>query len=462
MPTEHAAPTHPNARLSPPFSLEAEQAVLGSLMLDKRAFDRIADLVITQDFYRNEHQQVFKAIEQLTARSQPVDCLTVAEQMQSNDTLKQSGGESYIYELANNTPAAGNVVAYANIVHERAILRELIAVAGDINHNATQPNGEDSLVILDKAEQLVHQISERRSRGTGPVDMSSLMARTENKLQALSEQDGVITGLSTGFTDLDNMTGGLQESDLIIIAGRPSMGKTAFSMNIAEYAALQSDQPVLVFSMEMPAESLAMRMISSWGRIEQQKIRTGQLKDEDWPRVRAAMGALAESKLYIDDTPALTPTELRARARRLSREHNGMGLIVIDYMQLMTTGTQMENRATEISTISRNLKALAKELNTPVIALSQLNRSLENRPDKRPVMSDLRESGAIEQDADVIAFVYRDEVYNEESAHKGTAEIIIGKQRNGPIGKVRLTFMGKYTRFDNHTQNPIADAAGGF
>ena len=274
MPTEHPAPAHPNTRLSPPFSLEAEQAVLGSLMLDKRAFDRIADLVIAQDFYRNEHQQVFKAIEQLIARSEPVDCLTVTEQMHSNDTLKQSGGESYIYELANNTPAAGNVVAYANIVHERAILRELIAVAGDINHNATQPNGEDSLVILDKAEQLVHQISERRSRGTGPVDMSSLMAQTEKKMQALAEQDGIVTGLSSGFTDLDNMTGGLQESDLIIIAGRPSMGKTAFSMNIAEYAALQSDQPVLVFSMEMPAEALAMRMISSWGRIEQQKIRT--------------------------------------------------------------------------------------------------------------------------------------------------------------------------------------------
>src|SRR3989338_10622013 len=322
-----------------------------------------------------------------------------------------------------------------------------------MTNSVFNPDGRDSQALLDHAEQLVYKISEHQQRGAGPVSISSILAKATDRLDYLYHTKGALTGIPTGFSDFDHLTSGLQPGDMIVIAGRPSMGKTSFAMNIAEFAAIKQEKPVMVFSMEMPAEQLALRMISSLGRIDQHKVRTGQLADADWPRVASAVSMLSESKLYIDDTPALSPLELRTRARRVARKHGGLSLIVIDYLQLMTSPGSRENRTNEISEISRSLKGIAKEFNVPVIALSQLNRGLEQRTDKRPVMSDLRESGAIEQDADVIAFIYRDEVYNEDSPHKRTAEIIIRKQRNGPIGDFRLTFLGQYTRFENFASN---------
>lgn len=433
----------------PPHSQEAEQSVLGALMLDNRSWDHIADRINVQDFYRSDHQLIFEAMSYLVEQHKPLDVLTIAEALKARDQLIAVSGETYLYELAKNTPSAANIIAYADIVRERAILRQLIEVGTDITQDGFNPDGRDIKELLDKAEQRVFNIAESRVRGSGPVAIGPLLTKATDRIDKLYHSKQDITGLSYGFTDLDKLTSGLQAGDLIVVASRPSMGKTVFAMNVVEAVAIKSNIPVLVFSMEMPAESLVMRMLSSLGSIDQYKVRTGQLKDDDWPRITHAIGMLSETKLYIDDTPALTPGEIRSRTRRLAREHGGLGLIVIDYLQLMHVPGTKENRSTEISEISRSLKALAKELNIPIIALSQLNRSLEARTDKRPQMSDLRESGAIEQDGDLITFIYRDEVYHEDSPDKGKAEIIIAKHRNGPIGKVILTFRGQYTRFDN-------------
>ena len=437
----------------PPHSIEAEQAVLGGLMLENSAWDQIADVVSEDDFYRRDHRLIFRAITELAARSTPFDVITLSEQLAGINELDNTGGLAYLGGLAKNTPTAANIKAYATIVRERSILRQLIRTGTEIANNAFNPEGRDSAELLDHCEKLVFEIAERGARGKrGFVSIKDLLVKAVDRIETLFQLDNPITGIPTGFNDFDEMTSGLQKSDLIIVAGRPSMGKTTFAMNLAEHAAIKSGLPVAVFSMEMPGEQLAMRMMSSLGRIDQHRLRTGRLDDDDWPRVTSAIGMLAESPLYIDDTPAMTPTDLRARARRLAREH-GLGMIVIDYLQLMQVPGNKENRATEISEISRSLKSLAKELHVPVVALSQLNRGLEQRPNKRPIMSDLRESGAIEQDADLIVFIYRDEVYNEDSADKGTAEIIIAKQRNGPIGTTRLTFLGQYTRFENFVPN---------
>ncbi len=436
----------------PPHSVEAEQSVLGGLMLDNNAWEQVADVLVEKDFYRRDHQLIFNAIEQLMEKAQPVDVVTLAEYHDQRGELDKVGELAYLGTLARNTPSAANIAAYANIVRERSILRQLIQIGNNIANMAFTPEGRNSEEMLDTAERHVFEIAEKGAkRGGGFVQVKEVLSSVVDRIDQLFEQDSGITGLPTGFIDFDEQTSGLQPADLIIVAGRPSMGKTTFAMNIAENAAIQAKAPVAIFSMEMPADSLAMRMLSSLGRIDQHRLRTGKLNDEDWPRLTSAIQLLNDAPLFIDDTGGLSPTELRARARRLKREH-GLSLIVVDYLQLMqgsSNGRQAENRATEISEISRSLKALAKELNVPVIALSQLNRSLEQRPNKRPVMSDLRESGAIEQDADIIVFIYRDEVYNEDSAEKGKAEIIISKQRNGPIGKIDLTFQGKYTRFDN-------------
>ena len=440
----------------PPNSVEAERAVIGALMIDNRAWDNVSDKIVVSDFYQHNHGMVFEAIGQLADRHQPFDVLTIAEHLRTTNSLDQAGGEAYLFELAQNTPSASNVTAYAQIVRERSVLRQLISTGTDIADAAFNPDGRETKELLDTAERLVFKIAEQGSRGSGPVKVSDLLTETTNKIDQLYQSDSTITGIPTGFNDFDEMTAGLQAGDMIVVAGRPSMGKTTFAMNVAEYAGIKCDKPVLIFSLEMPAEQLTMRMISSLGRIDQHNLRTGRLNDEDWPRISSAVSMLSEANIYIDDTPGLTPIEMRARARRISRANGGLSLIVIDYLQLMTIAGSKENRTNEISEISRSLKGLAKELNVPVIALSQLNRSLESRTDKRPVMSDLRESGAIEQDADIIAFIYRDEVYNDDSPDKGIAEIIIRKHRNGPIGDFRLTFMGQFTRFENFVPNAVS------
>lgn len=443
----------------PPHSIEAEQAVLGGLMIENSAWDRVGDVITEDDFYRRDHKLIFRAIARLSEAGLPCDAVTISEELSKYNELDQIGGLAYLGTLAKNTPTAANIKAYAEIVRERAVLRQLISVSSEIGNSAFNPEGRDSAELLDLAERLVFQIAEKGAKHRkGYVGVKELLVRAVDRIDQLFQLDNHITGVPTGFTDFDEHTAGLQPSDLIIVAGRPSMGKTTFAMNLAENAIIKQQVPTLVFSMEMPGEQLVMRMMSSLGHIDQHKIRTGKLVDSDWPRITSTVGMLSEAPLFIDDTPALTPSDLRARARRVMREH-GLGLIVIDYLQLMQSSRNGENRATEISEISRSLKALAKELNVPVVALSQLNRSLEQRPNKRPVMSDLRESGAIEQDADVIVFIYRDEVYNDDSPEKGTAEIIIGKQRNGPIGTVRLTFNGQYTRFDNFISEHSYDSS---
>ncbi|MFI4938276.1 MAG: replicative DNA helicase [Candidatus Berkiellales bacterium] len=433
----------------PPHSLDAEQAVLGGLLLENKAWDQIADRITEKHFYRPDHQMIFRAMSGLMAENKPLDVITVAEALQKMEVHDQVGGLAYLGELAKNTPSAANIAAYAEIVYERAVLRELISVGTHITEAAFDPQGRVSAEILDEAEKKVFDIAERGMKSVGPEGIRSIVARAIDNIEKRFQDNTFMTGISTGFTDLDRLTTGMQPGDLIIIAGRPSMGKTTLAMNIAEHAAIRSQKSVLVFSMEMPGESLAMRMLSSLGRIDQNKLRTGKLAEEDWTKLTSAVAFLSGAKLYIDETPALSPMELRARARRVARERDSLGLIVVDYLQLMRSQGYSENRTAEISEISRSLKTLAKELKVPIIALSQLNRSLEQRPNKRPVMSDLRESGAIEQDADLIVFIYRDEVYHEDSPDKGTAEIIIAKQRNGPIGSLRLTFSGQYTRFDN-------------
>lgn len=435
----------------PPHSIEAEQSLLGGLMLDNASWDQVADMVSDDDFYRRDHRLIFQAVRDLAEESSPFDVVTLSEWLQKRNQLDQAGGLAYLGMLANNTPSAANIKAYAEIVRERSVLRQLIHVGTEISNSGFVTEGRKSEELLDNAERLVFEIAEQGARGKGGfAAIKDVLTKTVDKIDQLFSQSSSITGLPTGFDDLDTLTAGLQSSDLIIVAGRPSMGKTTFAMNVAEYAAIKGDKPVAVFSMEMPSEQLAMRMMSSLGRIDQSKIRSGKLDDDDWPRLSASVAMLSEARLYIDDSAGLSPNELRARCRRLMREKGPLGLIVIDYLQLMQVPGNKENRTAEISEISRSLKSLAKEMNAPVVALSQLNRSLEQRTDKRPVMSDLRESGAIEQDADVIMFVYRDEVYNEDSKDKGTAEILVRKQRNGPIGMVRLTFLGKYTKFENH------------
>ncbi len=435
----------------PPHSVEAEQAVLGGLMLDNRRFDEVAEIISAADFYRQDHRLIFGAAERLAGESEPLDVVTLAEFLERAGDIEDAGGLSYLAELAEKTPGAANIHAYAVIVRERSTLRQLVEVSGRITDSAFNPQGRNSDEILDEAERNVFQIAESRVKeGTGPQTINPILTKALSRIEELFESGETTTGLTTGFKDLDEWTSGMQPSDLLIVAGRPSMGKTTLAMNIVENALISSGAPILVFSMEMPADALVMRMLSSLGRIDQSRIRSGSLEEDDWPRLTSAVSLLKDKPLYIDDTPALSPTDMRSRARRIARENNGqLGLIMVDYLQLMRVPGNTEGRTAEISEISRSLKGLAKELSCPVMALSQLNRSLEQRPNKRPVNSDLRESGAIEQDADVIMFVYRDEVYNEDTSDKGIAEIIIGKQRNGPIGTVRLAFIGKYTKFED-------------
>ena len=439
----------------PPHSVEAEQSVLGGLLLDNEALDKIADILHEDDFYRYDHKLIYQHISRLIQLARPADIVTVAESLESNAELTSIGGLAYLDALAKNTPTAANIRRYAEIVRERSIMRKLVTVGSEIAESAFVPQGRDAQQLLDEAEAKIFKIAEADGNATqGFIDIKELLGPVVNRIEELyqREDQSHVTGIATGFDDLDERTSGLQPGDLIIVAGRPSMGKTAFSLNIAEHIALEIKKPVAVFSMEMAAIQLATRMVGSVGRLDQHKMRNGKLDEEDWPRLTMALGKLNEAPLYIDEGAGLNAFELRARARRLQKScKQNLGLIVVDYLQLMSAngGRASENRATEISEISRSLKSLAKELNVPVIALSQLNRSVEQRPDKRPVMSDLRESGAIEQYADLILFIYRDEVYNPDSEDKGTAEIIIGKQRNGPIGRVRLTFLGQYTRFEN-------------
>ena len=441
-----------------PHSIEAEQSVLGGLLLSADAWDAVAESVSDRDFYRADHRLIFRQIARLAEASDPVDVITVADKLQASGELEAAGGLPYLAELAQNTPSASNIRAYGQVVRERASLRKLIEAAQDIADSGFNPEGRTSDQLVDEAERLIMQISEEGPKSGGPQDVNPLLKAALARIEELFTSGGDITGLSTGFVDLDNMTSGLQPSDLVIVAGRPSMGKTSFAMNLVENAVLGQDKPILVFSMEMPAESLVIRMLSSIGRINQTRIRNGKLEQEDWPKLSTAVNKLKDVRLFIDDTPALSPTELRTRARRVARENGGeLGMIMVDYMQLMQVAGSSEGRTAEISEISRNLKAIAKEFACPMVALSQLNRSLEQRPNKRPVNSDLRESGAIEQDADVIMFIYRDEVYNEESADKGVAEIIIGKQRNGPIGTARLAFQGEFTRFENLARGSYDD-----
>jgi len=438
----------------PPHSVEAEQSVLGGLMLESSALDKIADLITQDDFYRFEHRLIYRQIVRMSELAKPVDVITVAEGLEIAGELDKVGGLAYLGSLAQNVPSAANIRRYGEIVRERSIMRQLVEVGTDIADSAYNPTGRDAAQLLDEAEGKVFQIAEAGARGKqGFMSMPPLLTQVVERIETLYGRDNTsdVTGTPTGYTDLDRMTSGLQPGDMIVVAGRPSMGKTAFSINIAENIALDSKLPVAIFSMEMGAAQLAMRMLGSVGKLNQHDLRSGKLQDDDWGRLTHALGRLNDAPIFIDESAALSSLELRARARRLHRQHGSLGLIVVDYLQLMSSnaGKASENRATEISEISRALKGLAKELQVPVMALSQLNRSLEQRPNKRPVMSDLRESGAIEQDADLILFIYRDEVYNSDSPDKGKAEIIIGKQRNGPIGKVELAFRGEYTRFDN-------------
>ncbi len=437
----------------PPHSLEAEQSVIGGLLLDNERWDTVAERVVASDFYSRPHRLIFEGVKTILEEGKPLDLITLSEYLERHEQLDDVGGFAYLADLAKNTPSAANINAYADIVAERAIVRGLISVANEIADAGYDPQGRSSEDLIDLAESKVFAIAESRtSDSEGPQNVDNILEKTLERIELLykTPQDGV-TGVDTGFTDLNKKTAGLQGSDLVIVAARPSMGKTTFAMNLCENAAMQQDKPVLIFSLEMPAEQLMMRMLASLSRVDQTKIRTGQLDDEDWARISSTMGLLMQKKnMYIDDSSGLTPTEVRSRARRVAREHGGLSMIMVDYLQLMRVPALTDNRTLEIAEISRSLKALAKELNVPVVALSQLNRSLEQRADKRPVNSDLRESGSIEQDADLIMFIYRDEVYNPDSPYKGTAEIILGKQRNGPIGSVRLTFQGQHSRFDNY------------
>ena len=443
----------------PPNSIEAEQSLLGGLMLDHTSWDKIADVVTADDFYRKDHRLIFSAIATLAEGANPCDVVTVSECLDNRSELDDAGGLEYLAALANETPGAANARAYARILRERSMLRSLIAAGNEISGAAFATEGRSAAEIVDEAERLVFEIAESGARGkVGFRALKQILPDAVDRIDVLHQSEGDITGISTGYTEFDKLTAGLQPGDLVVIAGRPSMGKTALALNIAENAAIGAKIPTAIYSMEMPAQQLAFRMISSLGRVDQTHLRTGKFPDEDWSRINTAVQLMSDAPLFIDDSAALSPTEIRARARRLQREH-GLGLIVVDYLQLMAVPGSTENRATEISEISRSLKALAKELSVPVIALSQLNRSVEQRTDKRPVMSDLRESGAIEQDADMIVFIYRDEVYNQDTPRKGIADIVIAKQRNGPIGDFPLTFVGRYTKFENWVPDTYAEKA---
>jgi len=446
----------------PPHSIEAEQSILGGLLIDNKAIDRIAGQVSASDFYRNDHRIIFTHISKLIDNNDPADIVTVAESLEQNAELTKIGGVAYLGLVADNTPTASNISGYAKIVRERSIMRNLVEVGSDIVESAFSPQGKDAQQLLDESESKIFQIADAgASEKLGFIDIKELLPKAAQRIDDLYQLDDPngVTGVPSGYADLDQKTAGLQPGDLIIIAGRPSMGKTSLALNIAEHVGMEAGLPVAIFSMEMGAAQLTMRLLGSVGKLDQHKMRIGQLEDEDWPKLTNALGALNEAPIFIDEGSALNSYEVRARARRLHRQQGKLGLIVIDYIQLMSAANEQstENRATEVSEISRSLKALAKELNVPVVALSQLNRSVESRPDKRPMMSDLRESGAIEQDADVIMFIYRDEVYNPETAEKGVAEIILSKQRNGPTGTVKLTFLGQYTRFENYA-NPGYDS----
>ena len=417
-------------------------------MLDNNSWDSVASILSAEDFYHAGHRAIFRCMSSLSELNNPLDFITVSEALDSRRELEDIGGQGYLVDLFDNTPTASNVKAYAEIVLERSTIRKLISTAHEIADSCYNPDGRDSGTLVDQAESKVFQIADDRPHSGGPQSVQPLLTKVVARIDELFQTKGALTGLSTGFRDLDEITSGLQDSDLIVVAGRPSMGKTALAMNIAEHVIINDEGSVLVFSMEMPADALILRMLSSLGRIDQSKIRSGQLRDEDWPRLTSAVTLLNDRNLWVDDTAALTPNDIRSRARRLVREHGRIGLIIVDYIQLMQVAGTTENRTGEISEISRSLKSIAKDFSCPLIALSQLNRSLEQRPDKRPIMSDLRESGAIEQDADVIMAIYRDEVYNED-AESGLAEVIILKQRNGPIGRKKLTFMGQYTKFED-------------
>ncbi len=436
----------------PPNSVQAEQALLGGLMLDKSGWDRVADQVGEDDFYRPDHRLIFSAIRTLSERNEPCDAVTLSEYLDGRDELGKAGGLGYLGSLVKDTPSAANVADYARIIHERGLLRALIQAGNEIAGSAYHTQGRAISELVDEAERKVFEIAEKgQRRGSGFVQLRQVLGTTIDQIDERFQNQEAVTGLSTGYGQFDELTAGLQKGDLIIVAGRPSMGKTSLALNLAENVALNQSkrQPTAVFSMEMSTEQLALRMISSLGRVNQSSLRNGRLHDEDWPRINGAIQLMQEAPLFIDDTPALSPTEIRARARRLKRQH-GLSLIVIDYLQLMQVTGNTENRATEISEISRSLKALARELEVPIIALSQLNRSVEQRVDKKPIMSDLRESGAIEQDADLIIFIYREEVYDKDTPRKGIADIHIAKQRNGPIGEFQLTFLGQYTKFENY------------
>jgi len=444
----------------PPHSVEAEQSLLGGLLIDNESSDKIADVVTSKDFYRNDHSTIYQHIIKVIESNQPADIVTVAESLEKNDELAAVGGLSYLGLLAENTPAASNIRGYAQIVRERSIMRNLVQVGSDIAESAYSPQGRNAQELLDESEAKIFQIADDGMRAAiGFEDIKHLLPKVLAGVEERGKNKGNISGVATGYTDLDNLTSGLQSGDLVVLAGRPSMGKTALALNIAENVAIDQNLPVAIFSMEMSSEQLTTRLLGSVGKVNATKLRSGQdLDPDDWDRLSEALGRLNDAPIFIDQGGALNSYELRARARRLQRQEGQLGLIVIDYIQLMSAagGRQSENRATEVSEISRSLKSLAKELNVPIVALSQLNRALESRPDKRPMMSDLRESGAIEQDADVILFIYRDDQYNEDSPDKGLAEILISKQRNGPTGKIKLTFLGEYTRFENYASPSYA------
>jgi len=439
----------------PPHSVEAEQSLLGGLLLDNQAFDKIADIVSAEDFYRDDHRRLYRHIARLIEQGKPADVVTVSEAVEAGEDKERTGGPAYLGSLAQNTPSALNIRRYAELVRERSVQRRLAQVATEIAESALAPSGKEVGQLLDEAETRILEVGEKGQRGTqGFEEIQPVLARVFERIDHLYHQENKsdVTGVPTGYLDLDEKTAGLQPGDLIIVAGRPSMGKTALALNMAEHVAVDNGLPVAIFSMEMGATQLAMRMLGSIARVDQHKMRTGRLADEEWSRLSSAMERLHNAPIFIDETGALNPLELRSRARRMRRQCGKLGLVVVDYLQLMSASSdvQGENRATEISEISRSLKALAKELQVPVVAMSQLSRAVEQRNDKRPMMSDLRESGAIEQDADVILFIYREEVYfPEKPESKGRAEVIVGKQRNGPIGKVELAFLGQFTRFEN-------------
>jgi replicative DNA helicase len=442
----------------PPHSIEAEQSLLGALLLDNQAFDRVADLVTGEDFYRDDHRRIWRHIARLIEAAKPADVVTVSESVEASEDKDKTGGPAYLGALAQNTPSALNIRRYAELVRERAVQRRLAQVATGIAEEALNPGGKEIGQLLDEAESKIFQIAESGARrDQGLLEIKPVLAKVFERIDHLYHRDNPsdVTGVPTGYTKIDQMTSGLQSGDLIIIAARPSMGKTALALNIAEHVAVDNGLPVAIFSMEMSSTQLAMRMLGSIARVDQHKMRTGKLNDKEWGDLSDAMAKLHETPLFIDEGGALTALEVRARARRLKRQYSKLGLIVIDYLQLMAASSQGENRATEISEISRSLKAMSKELDVPVVALSQLNRAVDQRPDRRPVMSDLRESGAIEQDADVIMFIYREVVYKPDlpEDQRGLAEVIIGKQRNGPIGTIKLTFLGQHTRFENY-QDP--------